>query len=182
MRVKHVFELILIAVSAQFLFICLGGKKFRKLVLLITLVSPPYFLNYFHRSKLYKNSVNNVGISKKYSRFIKNKEQFEGKTFLTNDFSLAAFVNVNIFININAHYSHPASKFRERLEFLKSLKSASPAEACDSLNKNKFDKIDFIFLRDTTKFIILDDNFPHGHKRQNLDISGIGKWPCLEKP
>ncbi len=180
MRVKHVFELILVAIASQSLYNHLGGSKFRKILLMFALVSPPYFLNYFHRSKLYSNSKNNVGITKRYSRFIQNKDQFEGKTFLTNDFSLAAFVNVNIFININAHYSHPASKFRERLAFLKSLNKLSPAGVCESLNKNKFDKIDYIFLRDTSKFIILDDNFPHGHKRQNIDVSGIGKWPCLE--
>ncbi|HEX2899151.1 MAG TPA: arabinofuranosyltransferase, partial [Bacteroidia bacterium] len=82
------------------------------------------------------------------------------KVFLTNRIDLVAFRPMYLFICPNAHYSHPASRYRERLKFLTLLSASKDADfVAWMLQYNRYDKVDYVML-DDNRMEIFDDNFP----------------------
>lgn len=99
-------------------------------------------------------------------------ELFKNKVMLTERQHINALVPVHYFININAHFSHPASRFRERMMFLQQLQSVqSPAVIAWFLAYNKFNKVDLIYFEQMPTLTIFDDDFPHGHKQILIQLN-----------
>jgi hypothetical protein len=84
-----------------------------------------------------------------------------GKVFLTNRLELVALRPMYLFICPNAHYSHPASRFRERLKMLTLLQHSKDSDFIAwMLQYNRYDRIDHVLL-DGNHLDLYDDNFPH---------------------
>ena len=85
---------------------------------------------------------------------------------------LATYLPIYTFVSPNAHYSHPAALFHERIEFINKL-----AELDDStlfaaaIMNNKYSKIDYILLEPEGNFYRYkygDDDFPFGRKSMTI--------------
>jgi galactan 5-O-arabinofuranosyltransferase len=82
------------------------------------------------------------------------------KVFLTNQQSLAAYRSLFLFIVPNAHYSHPAGRYRDRLKFLVLLSKSQDSDFISwMLQYNRYDKVDFVSLKNN-HMDVSDDNFP----------------------
>lgn len=89
------------------------------------------------------------------------KEKSKGNVFLTNRYDICAYRPLYQFIAHNAHFSHPAAQFRERLKFLCLLsQSNNPDFIALMLRKNRFDAVDYLIL-DDGQMKVYDDNFPN---------------------
>lgn len=96
--------------------------------------------------------------------------RYKNKVMLCDRQYINAFIPVHYFININAHFSHPASRFRERLQFLTDLQQIqNPEVLAWFFTYNKFNQIDLLYFTQNPSFTIHDDNFPHG--LQAVDIT-----------
>ncbi len=83
-----------------------------------------------------------------------------GKVFLTNRLELAALRPLYLFICPNAHYTHPASRYRERLKLLTLLQHSKDSDFIAwMLQHNRYDRVDMIIL-DDNRMELFDDNFP----------------------
>lgn len=99
-------------------------------------------------------------------------ELFKNKVMLTERQHINALVPVHYFININAHFSHPASRFRERIQFLQALQSVqNPAVLAWFLAYNKFNKVDLLYFEQSPTLTIFDDDFPNGHKQILIQLN-----------
>jgi Arabinofuranosyltransferase A C terminal len=107
-----------------------------------------------------------------------------GQVFLTNRYELAAYRPMFLFLCQNAHYSHPASRYRERVKFLVLLcKSRDSDFVSWMLQYNRYDRVDHVLL-DDNKIVISDDNFPHQPNHIYLDATfdpGIFDGPYFEQ-
>ncbi|MCS6820085.1 MAG: arabinofuranosyltransferase [Chitinophagales bacterium] len=98
--------------------------------------------------------------------------QYKNKVMLTDRQHINALIPVHYFININAHFSHPASRFRERIAFLEQLQAIkNPDVLAWMLAYNKFNKVDLIFFENTPELTIFDDNFPYGHSMKKIVLT-----------
>jgi galactan 5-O-arabinofuranosyltransferase len=100
------------------------------------------------------------------------REKAKDKVFLTNRYDLSAYRPLYHFIAHNAHFSHPASRFRERLKFLSLLsKSGNAGFVSTMMRNNKFVPIDYLIL-DDRQIKIYDDNFPdwNAHTEVKLEF------------
>ncbi len=87
-------------------------------------------------------------------------ELAKDKVFLTNRLDLVAHRPMYLFICPNAHYSHPASRYRERLKFLTLLSKSEDSDFISwMLQYNKYNAVDYVIL-DDNRIEIYDDNFP----------------------
>jgi galactan 5-O-arabinofuranosyltransferase len=73
------------------------------------------------------------------------------------------------FVQWNANYSHPTSRFHDRLDYLTDLtRSTDPADFANRVRDNPYDDIDVLVLRtsgtDKLVFRVRDDDFPYGTK------------------
>lgn len=72
------------------------------------------------------------------------------------------------FVQWQVYYAHPASQFRARMAFLRTLAAAgTPVELARLCRANSFEPIDAFVLEDggdTLAFRFRDDNFPYGAK------------------
>ena len=90
------------------------------------------------------------------------------KVFLTNRNDMIAYRPMFSFICHNAHFSHPAAKFRERLKFLKLLSASKNSDfVAWMLQYNRFDAVDHIML-DNNRINVFDDNFPN--KKNHIKV------------
>lgn len=99
----------------------------------------------------------------------------EGRPVVLTGYSdLLALYPYYGFVQWNANYSHPTSRFHARLEFLEELaKSADPAEFAARVRDNPYDRIDVIVLQsneDTMTLKVRDDAFPFGTAVRQIDI------------
>jgi hypothetical protein len=87
-------------------------------------------------------------------------EMAKDKVFLTNRLELVAYRPLYLFICPNAHYTHPASRYRERLKFLTLLSKSEDSDFIAwMLQYNKYNAVDYVLL-DENRIEIYDDNFP----------------------
>jgi hypothetical protein len=87
-------------------------------------------------------------------------ELAKDKIFLTNQLEMIALRPIYLFICPNAHYTHPASRYRERLKMLVLLQqSHDPDFIAWMLRHNRYDRVDFVFL-ENGHLDCFDDNFP----------------------
>jgi hypothetical protein len=104
---------------------------------------------------------------------------FAGKVFLCGNASLPSFWPVCSFIASNQHYSHPASRFAQRYEFLCLLQEISDPYLFNvALRHNTFDCVDDFFpLNQNGKFEIPLElsNYPNGNivRRLTFDTSVV---------
>lgn len=89
---------------------------------------------------------------------------YKDKVFLTSYQPIFAYLPVYGFISPVAHYSHPAGQFSERVEFLEKLSNINDSyELLINFRNNKFDRIDYLLLREENNIFILyiiEDDFP----------------------
>jgi galactan 5-O-arabinofuranosyltransferase len=103
-------------------------------------------------------------------RYPEFKELSKGKVFLTNRFEMVAHWPMYLFICHNAHYAHPAARFRERIKFLTLLcKSDDPEFISWMLQYNKYNAVDYVVL-DGNRLTISDDNFPERQAHIGVDV------------
>lgn len=94
----------------------------------------------------------------------------EGKVFLTNRLDLVAFKPIFLFLVPNAHYNHPASRYRERLKMLLLLSQSSDSRFLAwMLQHNRYDPTDYVLL-DGNTLTAFDDNFPEFENHLRVDI------------
>lgn len=80
--------------------------------------------------------------------------QRAGSTFLTAHQKFPAFYPVYLFIGHNQHYSHPASRFQERFDFLCNLQGVSdPYIFAVALRHNRFSRVDYFMPREKNGFL-----------------------------
>jgi hypothetical protein len=93
------------------------------------------------------------------------------KVFLTNRLELVAFRPIYLFICPNAHYSHPAARYRERLKFLLLLAKSHDSDFIAwMLQHNRYDKVDFVLL-DQNHLRIHDDDYPEVRNHIDVDVN-----------
>lgn len=93
-----------------------------------------------------------------------------GKVFLTNRNDMLCFRPIFSFICHNAHFSHPAAKFRQRLKFLKLLSASKNSDfVAWMLQYNQFDAVELVML-DGNHVDIFDDNFPNTQNHIKVPI------------
>jgi len=99
-------------------------------------------------------------------------ERFKNKVMLTDRQYINAYIPVHYLININAHFSHPASQFKKRIAFLQDLQQIqNPAVIAWFLAYNKFDKVDLIYFSNAASLTVYDDNYPWGHNAVSINLS-----------
>jgi galactan 5-O-arabinofuranosyltransferase len=92
------------------------------------------------------------------------------KVFLTNRLDLAALRPLYLFICPNAHYTHPASRYRERVKLLTLLQYSKDADFIAwMLQFNKYNRVDYVIL-DNGHLDIFDDNFPDWPNHRQVPI------------
>lgn len=92
------------------------------------------------------------------------------KVFLTNRLELVAFRPMYLFICPNAHYSHPASRYRERFKFLVLLSQAQDPDFVSwMLQYNRYDRVDAVML-DDNRLELFDDNFPQPQAHIHMTV------------
>jgi hypothetical protein len=92
------------------------------------------------------------------------------KVFLTNRLELVAFRPLYLFICPNAHYNHPAARYRERLKFLVLLSKSRDADfVAWMLQHNRYDKVDFVIL-DDNQLSLWDDDYPEPQNHIRVPI------------
>ncbi|MBX2902414.1 MAG: hypothetical protein KF872_02570 [Chitinophagales bacterium] len=97
---------------------------------------------------------------------------FKNKVMISDRQYINALVPVHYFLNNNAHFSHPASRFHQRIDFLKDLEQIqNPAVLAWFLAYNKFNKVDLLFFENLPSLSIYDDDFPRGHKLVSINFS-----------
>lgn len=88
---------------------------------------------------------------------------------------LATYLPIYTFVSPNAHYSHPAAIFYERIEFINKLAELDDATLfAAAIMNNKYSKIDYILLEPEGSFYRYkygDDNFPFGRKSMTIYFS-----------
>lgn len=95
----------------------------------------------------------------------------KGKVFLTNRIDLVAFKPMFLFLVPNAHYNHPAARYRERLKMLLLLSHSTDSRFLAwMLQHNRYDAVDRILL-DRNTLTAFDDNFPVGDNHIQVDIT-----------
>lgn len=180
MRSIHIVHILLMLSFAYYL-----RDKFqnyrRELTIIVMVFSIPYLVQKYTHSGLYKKTIKNKNLISNYSEVKNFENDLKNKVVLTNDAYLNAVIDTNLYINFNAHFSHPASKFVDRLNLLVKTNKASEMEKCNFLRKNKFNSVDYLYLNPKKKFYVLGDRFPTGHKRFNLDASKWESLPCVKK-
>ncbi len=73
-----------------------------------------------------------------------------GTVFLTGHSELCSFYPVYTFLAANEHYSHPASRFKQRFDFLELLQGErDPYVFALALQHNVFDRVDYFMPRAT---------------------------------
>lgn len=104
------------------------------------------------------------------SAFPEFTELSRGKVFLTNRYQLTAFRPLFLFISHNAHFSHPAARFRARLAMLEAVsKSKNPDFIAYMLRHNTYDAVDYVIL-DDNKMTVYDDDFPSKKAHREVKI------------
>lgn len=89
------------------------------------------------------------------------RQRAAGKVFLTNRYDICAYRPLYYFIAHNAHFSHPAGRFRQRLKFLCLIsQSRNSAFLANLMRKNRYGGVDYLIL-DEGRMKIYDDNFPN---------------------
>jgi galactan 5-O-arabinofuranosyltransferase len=93
---------------------------------------------------------------------------------LSDRTDLFAFYPYYGFVQWNANYSHPTSRYHSRLDFLdKVAEAGSASEFARRTADNPFDKIDVVVLhieKDNAVFRSADDDFPFGTKGRTIKI------------
>jgi hypothetical protein len=93
---------------------------------------------------------------------------------LSDRSDLFAFYPYYGFVQFNANYSHPTSRYHDRLAFLDQLARAStPHDFATQASQNPYDPIDVIVLRTNgtaLTFTTADDAFPFGTKQRIISI------------
>ncbi len=88
---------------------------------------------------------------------------------------LEAFRPVHLFNAWNAHYSHPAGLFDDRIRFLRRLTTEDdPAVVAAALHRNRFDRVDALLFRspgDALRYRYGADVFPLGTAHRELWFS-----------
>ncbi|MFN8397805.1 MAG: arabinofuranosyltransferase [Bacteroidia bacterium] len=93
------------------------------------------------------------------------------KVFLTNRTELVAFKPMFLFLVPNAHYNHPAARYRERLKMLLLLSSTEDFRFLAwMLQHNRYDAVDRVLL-DRNTLTAFDDNFPEGDNHLRVDVT-----------
>jgi galactan 5-O-arabinofuranosyltransferase len=133
------------------------------------IVSIDNFLEIKNHS-LFKNSVSvQINPIQKDETGIK---KFKNKVLLTDRQHINALIPVHTFMNINAHFSHPASQFRKRIAFLQDLQQIqNPEVLAWFLAYNNFDKVDLVYFSNSVSLTIFDDNYPRGHSTVSINLS-----------
>lgn len=85
---------------------------------------------------------------------------------------VVTYLPVYAFVALNAHYSHPAGLFYDRMEFLQKLANLEqPVLLAAAVMNNRFDKIDYILLEpegDLFRYKYVDDAFPNGWESKSI--------------
>jgi hypothetical protein len=98
-------------------------------------------------------------------------EPFKNKVMLTDRQHINVYIPVHYFLNVNAHFSHPASRFRQRVQFLQDLQAIdNPSVVAWFLAYNIFDKVNLIYFENQPTLYIYDDNFPYGHQLVTIHL------------
>jgi galactan 5-O-arabinofuranosyltransferase len=89
-----------------------------------------------------------------------------GKVFLTSVFPLPVFLASHMFIAPGEHYSHPAGRFHDRLEFLKIIQSVDdPYIFWAALRYNIYDPVDYVMPKINGEHFEIPvniSNYPNG--------------------
>ena len=92
-------------------------------------------------------------------------ESLRGKVLLTDKSYVTAYSPCFMFLSINPHFSHPASRFRERLAFLERLATVhEPVALVWLLRNNRFDRVDYLWISGNLSLTVFDDNFPQQYR------------------
>jgi hypothetical protein len=101
--------------------------------------------------------------------------QRQGRVFLLADVTFPAFYPVYVFIANNQHYSHPASRFVQRWDFLCLLQEINdPFLFHTALKHNVFDRVDYFMPLVKSGQMEIPfhlSNYPLGSLRRSLRIS-----------
>lgn len=94
---------------------------------------------------------------------------------LTDQKEIGIYLPVYNFLAWSAHYSHPAGRFYDRVDFLTRLgEISSPALIAAALRQNRYSPIDHLFLRaegSAYTFTYTDDNFPNRTIERTIRLS-----------
>lgn len=93
---------------------------------------------------------------------IQKTHNLKDAVVLSNVDHMNAFLVAKTFINHNAHFSHPSSRFRDRLRMLIALSKVERPEFIRYLLRhNHFDPVDYIQTARDGTFRFLEDNYPN---------------------
>ena len=145
-----------------------------------------YFLIFliFARSTFYLIAVNEApayeaahkGQSMREERDIIEELDYEEKVFLTNEWRVAAFLPIYLFLLPNPYYSHPSALYNERVEFLVELSECeSPKKFHDKIMNNRFGPIDYFYLdlEDNSSKLVFEvaiEKFPEGREYYEIEF------------
>ncbi|MFX1383552.1 MAG: arabinofuranosyltransferase [Promethearchaeota archaeon] len=101
---------------------------------------------------------------------------YEDKVFLTNNYKVAAYKAIYLFLLPNPYFTHPSALYNERVKFLEDLADCkSSREFYEKVIDNKFDIIDYFWLDtdNNTDFVFefAIENFPEGRDYYELTFN-----------
>ncbi|WP_044641469.1 arabinofuranosyltransferase [Risungbinella massiliensis] len=95
-------------------------------------------------------------------KYVQQNLDYKGKVFLTDQYKLHSFLPTYDFISWGVFYSHHSGMREERIEFLDELsKFHNPVFISYMLRNNRFDQIDFLYLKDKNVIEFTMDPYPN---------------------
>ena len=153
----------------------LNIKQIEIYILIFIIASQNYrIFTYISNSSSYEAALEEDYPSKTIDIF--KELDYEDKVFLTNEWRVAAYIPIYLFLLPNPYFSHPSALYNERVEFLVELSE------CDSSKKfhkkiinNKFGPIHYFFLdvEDNSTKLVFDvavEKFPDGREYYEIEF------------
>ncbi len=162
LKVIHVFSLIVIPFSIDFI---LGLINFQKnkiinvklgyciIIFLVGIYSTNKWIEQFIETKVESYHADKVKFIERFQNKYELKNKVIFNTYFHDAVEIGALTPAYLFTPVNIDYASPASRIKERIEFVKSFKDCiNPAKFALNIYANSIQKIDYIYWNDKNIF------------------------------
>lgn len=147
-----------------------------EIYLLISIMIVQYSVNLHYITTTNGYEAAKKGNSMHEQREIFEELDYEDKVFLTNEWRVAMFLPIYLYLLPNPYYSHPSALYNQRIEMLIELSECeTPKEFHKKIFNNKFGPIDYFYLdleNNGTK-LVLDvaiEKFPEAREYYEIEF------------
>lgn len=159
-KIIHIFSLIVIPYTISFIVNYISENKFTNpksvyviILGLISLFSINKWVDQYVGTKLNTEKLSRIDLVNEFEKQFELKNKVIFSTYFHDFVEIGALTPAYFFTPINIDYASPASKIKERIEFVKSFENCTnPALFALKFYNNKIQKIDYLYWNSKNVF------------------------------